>query len=113
MGRAWSSRIPSGPWQTRGRPAGECLSQKGRGALEQLLYGVDMPPVREEQDEVIVRLHRGVVVRDDDVITPHHGSQGGAFWQGDVLDAAADDLGAVRVAVHHHFQSLRGTAPQR
>jgi hypothetical protein len=55
--------------------------------LEELFDGFDMAAIRQEQDQMIVGLHRGVVMRDDDILAAHHGAQGRALRQRDVLDA--------------------------
>jgi len=41
-------------------------------SLEELFYRVHVAAVRQKQDQVIVGLHGGVVVRDDDVLAAHH-----------------------------------------
>jgi hypothetical protein len=39
-----------------------------------------MPTIGEKNNHVIVALNHGVVMRDDDFITPHHRADGCTFW---------------------------------
>src|SRR6202789_482415 len=72
-----------------------------------------MTAIRQEEDQVIVGLHGGVVMRDDDILAADHGAQSGALGQRNIFDAAPDDLGAVGVAVDHHLERLGRAASQR
>jgi len=79
--------------------------------LKKFFDGFDVSAVGQEKNQMIVGLHGGVVMRDDDILAPHHCAERSALRQRNVLDASADHLGAIRVAVHDHFQRFRGTPP--
>ena len=81
--------------------------------MKEFFDGFDMASIGQEKDQMIVGLHRGVVMRDDDLFAADYGSQSRSFRQGNVLDAPADDLRAVGIAVHDHLERFGRAAPQR
>ncbi len=66
-----------------------CLSA-GR-AHEESLDRIRVAPVGEEQDQVVVGLHDGVMVRHDDILSAHDGADGSAFRKANLFDLAAYD----------------------
>ena len=39
--------------------------------LEQLLEALDLAPIGHEQDDMVIRLDHGVMMRDDHLVLPH------------------------------------------
>src|SRR5688572_15564110 len=83
------------------------------GAGEQPLDLLDVAPVGEEHDHVVVVGDHGVVVGDVHFVAAHHGADDGAFGQRDLAHALAHHARGLVRAVHHGLERLGRTAPQR
>src|ERR1044072_9285089 len=79
-----------------GRPAARRRSHEGDGDLEQLLDRADARAVVHENDQVIVRVHLGVVVRHDHLVAADDRRARGPGRQGAGLDLPSGDARAPR-----------------
>ena len=105
-------KIASKSPRTCATPSMAGVPLAGSRAQEELLDGLEMPAVGEEQDHVIVLLHDSVVVSHDDLLAAHDRADERAFGEVDLLDRAADDPGGALVAMHHGLQCFRRTPAQ-
>src|SRR6185295_8036957 len=67
--------------------------------LEQPFHFVDLPPVGDEQDHVVVGLYFRVVMRHQHVVAAHDRADRGAARQLNLLDEPAYHAGLPRLAV--------------
>src|SRR6266446_11008291 len=95
-----------------GLTMGESASDEAGADLEEFLDLGQEFLVGDEDDQVVLRLHHGVVMRHDDLVAAHDCGYCGAFGEVNFLDPPADAAAGIPVSVHHGLERLGHTAAQ-
>src|SRR5690606_13806116 len=88
------------------------MSEERQADLEQPLDIADMFLVDHEQDDVVIAFYYQAVGGNQHLLSADHGANGGARWQLDVADGAADHFGGAGIAVGDDLDGLRRAATQ-
>ena len=88
------------------------MSEKSHSDLEQPLNLLNAALVREKQDDMVIGLDHGIMVRDNHLIAPDNRADRGTPRQLDILYSPPHDTGAGTITMCNGLDCLCSAAPQ-
>ena len=87
------------------------LGKKPEANGKQFFDSSDLFAIEQEYDDMVIGFYDDMPVCDKNLFITHNGSYGHAFWQGDVVQAPADNLGGA--GSPWAVTSIASAAPRR